>query len=229
MRRLILLTAILSTTLLAQGPGPRRTFAPGAGAGEARQPRLTALKDYLNLTDTQVTALTEARKRTAEANKAAFEEMRTKAQALRTEMQKDSPDAATVGNLQVELKKLREQTRDKRNAVDANAFAVLTPEQQAKLKALEEARKLFPAAGQADALGLIAAPERPEGAPGPALRPRMRGPRVGAGMRPGMGPQARPGMRPMRGGGPGPAAWMEREPGEAPPPPADAGEGAREF
>lgn len=189
MRRLILLTVAVATTLLAQPPA-RRPFAAGNQTGQ-QAPRFTALKDYLGLTDAQVTALADARKKQFDATQPAREQLRAKVDALRTEMRKDNPDGSVIGSLTVEIKKLREEMRTAHRAVSPAALAVLTPDQQAKLKALEEARKLFPAAAQAGAAGLIAAPEWPEG----------MGP--GAGFRRGMGRGMGMGMGPM-GAGPGP-------------------------
>jgi Spy/CpxP family protein refolding chaperone len=188
MRKLILLTVALATTMLAQPPGPRRGFGPGAPQADRPAAQLTALKDYLGLTDAQVASLRDARTKQAEANKPLRDQLQTKVAALRTEMQKANPDASVVGNLQVEIKRLREQLRTSRHAVNADALAILSPDQQAKLKALEEARKLFPAAAQAGAMGLIAVPEPPAGA-GAGMRPMRR---MGGGMRPmGMGPGPR--------------------------------------
>lgn len=187
MRNLIVLTVALATTMLAQPPGPRQGFGAGVPPADRPAAQMTALKDYLGLTDSQVTALREARVKQAEANKPVLDQIRTKTEALRTEMQKANPDASVVGALQVEIKKLREQLRESRQGVSPDALAVLTPDQQTKLKALEEARKLFPAAAQAGAVGLIAAPEPPAGA-GTGFGPMRRG----DGMRPmgfGTGPR----------------------------------------
>ena len=184
MYRLMLLTVAVATTLLAQPP-VRRPFAAGEQAGQPA-PRFTALKDYLGLTDAQVTALADARKKQVEAAQPIREQLRAKAEALRTEMQKASPDGAAIGSLIVDIKKLREQLRTSHQGVNSDALAVLNPDQQAKLKALDDARKLFPAAAQASAAGLIAAPERPAGmGPGAGFR-RDMGRRMGMGM--GMGP-----------------------------------------
>lgn len=164
MKRILLTTVLLAGTLMAQGPG----FGPGPRAPRADAPGVArvpdALKTYLNLTDDQVQKLVDARKSVAEANKPIFEQIREKSQALREEMQKDTPDAAKVGQLMVDIKALRTKLRDGRGDVNSAALAVLTDAQKALLPALDQALKLGPAARQAAALGLVAAPEPPEGA-----------------------------------------------------------------
>lgn len=91
-------------------------------------------------------------------------------------MQASNPDAAKVGQLTVELKQLREKALAERLGFSDKARAVLTADQQAKLKALEEAAKLGTAARQAAAVGLITPPlpaalEEGQLPPAPRLRP----------------------------------------------------------
>jgi Spy/CpxP family protein refolding chaperone len=149
---------------MAQGPGAMAQRQRARAAVNA-----DALKQYLNLTDSQVEQLRTARKDLAQANKPVLDQIREKAQALRQEMKSDKPDSTKVGQLTVELKALREQIRTSRDGLGAKTRAILSPEQQAKLKNLEEAQKLAPAIRQAVALGLI---DAPEGAP--AARAMLR-------------------------------------------------------
>ena len=181
MKRLILMSLALAGLTFAQGP------APGPGQQGPRGPIVpAALKTYLALSDTQVQALIDLRKTQAEENKPILEQIRTKAEALREEMNKTSPDPAVVGKLMVEMKQLRESLKEGRGEVNPAAVAILTPEQQAKLKALSDALTLAPAANQAAGLGLIARPDPPAGL-GPAGMPGM-GAGMGAGMGGGVGP-----------------------------------------
>lgn len=194
MRNLIISMAVCSGLLLAQGPmgrrggmGPRGFVPQRAAAGPAME-GATALKDYLGLTDAQVEQIRTLRRDQAQEVQPEMQAVRTKAQELRKEMQSSAPDAAKVGQLTVELKQLREKAMAGRSGFSDKARAVLTADQQAKLKALEEAAKLAPAARQAAAMGLIAPPPRPaaleEGAPPPApmMRGRGRGPGRGPAM-----------------------------------------------
>lgn len=148
----MLITAVLGAGLIAslsmaQPRGAGRGLGKGAGTG--------ALKEYLGLSDAQVQQIREVTKQQMEGVKPLADQIREKGNALRDEMKKESPDQAKVGQLTVELKNLREQMKSKRAARADSISAILTPEQRAKLKTLEEAAKLGPAARQAGALGLI--------------------------------------------------------------------------
>jgi Spy/CpxP family protein refolding chaperone len=162
----ILVAAVLSAgTLLAQtGPikrGPR---------GEAN---LDALKQFLELSDQQVEELKAARKDFfANEVRPTMEQIREKRLALREEMQRESPNAAIVGQLQVEIAELGNQIKEKQAGQAEQLRGMLTDTQRTKLAELEQAASLLPAMHQARALSLL---EAPEGGPG-------------AGMGPGMGP-----------------------------------------
>jgi Spy/CpxP family protein refolding chaperone len=135
------------------------------------------LKKFLNLSDAQVQQIRDVAKQQVEGVKPIADQMRDKSNALRDEMQKDSPDQAKVGQLTVDLKNLREQLRSKRAARVDSLSAVLTPDQREKLKTLEEAAKLGPAVRQAAALGLIAPELSPERRQALGQAMRMRGER----------------------------------------------------
>lgn len=158
MRNLLISMALCSGLLLAQGPmgggmGPRSGMRGPGAAGTA------ALKTYLGLTDAQVEQIQTLRKQRAEALQPEAAALRAKALELRQLMQTASPDAAKVGDLTVELKQLREQAAAERSSANDQIKAVLTADQQAKLKDLEAAAKLGPAVQQAIGAGLIEAPQ----------------------------------------------------------------------
>lgn len=180
MKRLIVAALALALGAWAQGPrgggfGPGGSAGMGAPGGmggpggmgmmgqgiAAASP--DALKEYLALTDSQVTQLKDLRTKRFEAAKPIMEQIRTKSQELKTLLDGANPDPAKVGQLTVEIKQLREQVRNLRTSDQDAALAILTPEQKTKLKALEDALKLMPAAHQAVGLGLLEAPERPAG------------------------------------------------------------------
>jgi len=176
----ILLAAALSVPLLAQpGPGPR---------GPRGAANLDALKGVLALTDQQVTDLKAARESffTNEL-RPIMEQIREKRQALREEMQKESPNASIVGQLQVETAELGKQIRAKHAAQAEQLRGMLTDAQKAKLAELQEAANLLPAIHQARALSLL---DPPEGG-------LEAGPRFGRGM--GFGPMGAYGRRGFRG------------------------------
>lgn len=168
------------------GPGPGG-FGPGggmfAGDGPGAGAHLTALKDYLALTDDQVTQLKELRKTNFETNvKPIVEQLRTKGKELHDLLQTSNPDPAKVGQLTVEIKALRDQIKAQRADLDKKAAAILTPAQVAKLADLEKAATLLPAMHQAMAVGLIDPPEGMGGGMGMGMRGNMGG---RAGMRKG--------------------------------------------
>lgn len=155
-----------------------------------------ALKQYLSLTDAQVQQLKDLRRQQAESQRPTLEQIRDKRQQLAQAVRAASPDSALIGQLTVDIKNLSESLRSARTDLAAKAHNVLTPDQNTKLAALQEAQKLMPAAGQATALGLLVPPAGAAGA--------------GMGQGPGMGMMGRPR-----------AGRMMRGPNGQPPPPAD--------
>jgi hypothetical protein len=146
---------------------------------------LDALQQYLELTDQQVTDLKTARE-TFFTNEVRplMEQVREKREALRTEMQREAPNAAIVGQLQVDMVNLRNQLKAKHEAQVGQLRAMLTDAQRTKLEALQKAADLMPAIHQARGLSLLTGPE---GGPGEG---------------PGFGPMRAFGRRAMRGAGP---------------------------
>lgn len=149
----ILLAALLSTPALLAQPGP----GPHGPRGMAN---LDALKQVLGLTDQQVTDLKTARESffTNEL-RPILEQVREKRQALREEMQRESPSASIVGQLQVEIAELGKQVKAKHAAQVEQLKGMLTDPQKAKLAELQQAAALLPAIHQARALSLLDAPE----------------------------------------------------------------------
>lgn len=172
MKRMISMAILASSLLLAQGPagaGLRARQAAGgrqAGAGPAR---VAAVREALDLTDAQIQQLRELRKSQMEALKPTLDQMRTKNDALRKEMETDNPNPATVGQLTVDIKALRKTISDGQAERVAKAQQILTPEQQDKLKALTASKGVNRAFGEAAMLGLVAPPNGPgmmRGGPG---------------------------------------------------------------
>jgi Spy/CpxP family protein refolding chaperone len=162
-------------------------FAQPPGRGD-RGP--AALKTYLNLTDAQVTQLREVQRADREAMRTSFEAIRTKREALNALNKAGNATPAQLGQLMQEIGALEKSMAANRDAQRGKLMQVLTPDQQTKLTALQEAMKLMPAAHEAAGMGLLAPPEG--------------GPRMGrfAGRGPGGPPM---GNRFGRGpGGPGP-------------------------
>jgi Spy/CpxP family protein refolding chaperone len=177
-KSLLLAVVLAAPALLAQaGPGPRGPRGPL---------NLDAVKQVLELTDHFTNEL-----------RPAMGQIREKRQALQEEMQRDSPNATIVGQLQVEIAELRKQIRAKHAAQADQLRAVLTDAQKAKLAELQKAAELLPAIHQARALSLLDAPED-----------IGEGPGFGRGM--GFGPMRAFGRRGLRG----PAAQPQDKPGQ---------------
>jgi Spy/CpxP family protein refolding chaperone len=190
MLKAAMMTMALAGLMMAQGPGSGR--GPGLGAGTPPSP--DALKEFLGLTDAQVQQLVELRKSQPAAVQPLREQLRTKAEAMREEMQKANPDTNKVAQLMVEMKAIREQIRAEHGKLNDQAKALLTEEQKVKLAQLEAAQKLAPAIRQGIGLGLLSGPE---GAGAGRGGPAMLGPGPGAG--PGMGFSGGRGARGFRG------------------------------
>lgn len=149
--RTILLTAALSATTLLAQPGPR---------GPRAEANLDALKEVLELTDQQVTDLKAARQTFFESElQPIMQQVREKHQALRAEMQQDTPNASIVGQLHTEIAELRNQVKAKHAEHAEQLRATLTDAQRLKLDELQAAASLLPAVQQARRLSLIDSPE----------------------------------------------------------------------
>jgi Spy/CpxP family protein refolding chaperone len=169
--------------LLAQGP-PEPMDPPGP-------PRTDELKQALDLKDDQVQKLLDLRRQERDSLRPVFQQIGEKRRALHDALESGSSDAASLGNLMLEMKSLHNQIKAANDTYRQQALAILTPEQQAKLKPLEDAAKLAPALHQGVALNLLAPPAGPRGFGlfGPI------GPRMGAGRGPGIGPAMGMGRR----------------------------------
>lgn len=176
-RAAVLITAVAGM-LVAQAPAP---------------PPLDALKNYLNLQDSQIQALQQLRQQEMQAIRPLATELAAKHQSLRDQLDRGSTDAAALGKLLLEAESVRKRLIQTRDSYHNQALNVLTAEQKNKLASLEQARKLAPVIWQAQALGLLAPPE-----PGEMLGPGLRGVGRGFGM--------------MPGGAPGPGRFAGRRP-----------------
>lgn len=160
----VLTMILFAGVLSAQGPrGPR---AQGA-------PPMDELKTYLGLNDTQLEQIRQTRQSFRESMRPLVQEMAAKQRTLRDQIAQGSPDAAAAGKLLVEIDALRKQIRAKHESAQSETAAVLTADQRAKLKALEDAAKLAPMIRQARGAGLLAPPEgMGAGGPGPGREGR---------------------------------------------------------
>lgn len=159
-RMKIILLPLAALTVLAQTPAD-----PAA-------PPVTEVKAYLSLTDAQLTQLQQIGRDRAEAARSILTQIRDKRTSLAAALGATSPDPAAVGRIMVDIKNLETQVRQLAVKYHNQALTVLTADQKAKVKVLQDAANLAPAIRQAAGLNLLDPPERPA-APGPG----------GAGMR----------------------------------------------
>lgn len=180
MRTPMLLVCLFGLALNAQTP-------PAAGTRPA--PPVDAVKQALALTDAQVTQLQQLQQSARAAAEPIVTQIRARQQSLKQAMEQTSPDPLTVGRLMVEIKGLNQQIRLNDQKFNAQAVALLTADQKAKLKGLEDAAKLRAAIGQAAALNLLQPPDDVAAGPGGPGGPR------------GFGGPGGPGAERMRGRG----------------------------
>ncbi len=163
MIRNLVLTFALAAAAFAQGP--RRM------AGEPSK----ALTEYLGLSEDQVNRLNNLNRDAMRQGRPDREQMRERARALREQMNSANPDPAAVGRAMLEMRQSRKTAGDAMTQARQNALSVLTEEQRTKLAALETARKLQPAIGEAMRYRLLAPPSGGDGV-GAGFAPFRRGP-----------------------------------------------------
>ncbi|HXG94595.1 MAG TPA: periplasmic heavy metal sensor [Blastocatellia bacterium] len=126
---LLVVMLIASSVAMAQGPmmprGPRAQAEPGAG--------LLRLKDYLGLTDQQVSDMKALIKKHRDAAVPLVEEMKAKREVLRAALDGAEPNATTVGQLVIAERGLGKQLRALNEKLRADLLAILTQEQKDKL------------------------------------------------------------------------------------------------
>ena len=121
-------------------------------------PDLTAIKTYLNLTDAQVTSLHEVAKAERQASQPVATDLRSKHQALSTALRGGTTDAGTLATMTQAVQAGEQKMLALRQQYQAQATALLTGDQQAKLKALSDAAALMPSVHEAAMLNLITPP-----------------------------------------------------------------------
>jgi Spy/CpxP family protein refolding chaperone len=160
-----LLPALLigASMLLAQGPGdgPQLLPLPPGGPGRIEGmagPQIDELKRALGLTDQQVAVLQQTLRDRQTALQPLREHIAERQRMLARAWESET-DPAAIGHLVIEIRNLNAQVPQVTKRYQEQARAVLTPEQQPRLKALEDAMKLRPAIDAAFAYGLL----EPEG------------------------------------------------------------------
>ncbi|MBS1834983.1 MAG: Spy/CpxP family protein refolding chaperone [Acidobacteria bacterium] len=128
--------------------------APAQASDKKTQRNFDALKSYLSLSDSQVTAIQEARKAQREQMKAEFPQLQAKHKAMQDALQSGTADATTLGNMLLDTQAARKKVQAERQAAHEQLLSTLTPDQKTKLDELKGKRG-DAAARQAMRLGLL--------------------------------------------------------------------------
>jgi len=191
MKKLTLVSAILLTATVAMAQTrpvnpPQRSLDRGMNQLQGNIQRvpgagLTQLKEYLGLTDDQITDIRTLQKTQREQLRPLAQQMAQTSRQLREELQKEPVDSAVVSNLRAQIKALTAELQAKQKEYTQQLRATLNADQQAKLAELEEAMKqrdadLRAIARQAAMLGLIDAPRNSGGLRGNFRRGFMNRP-----------------------------------------------------
>lgn len=143
---------LFAGSAMAQQPFPR----PGRGNGLLA---IQALKEYLSLSDAQVTNLQSIQAAMREAIKPLAQDLAAKTKALRDEKQKTTPDQKVIDQLTADITALRAQIETQRTNYQKQARGYLTADQLTFLTKLEDVFKLMPVAHAAVMLDLISGPD----------------------------------------------------------------------
>ena len=154
----------------AQGPIPQAgPIGPGLRPGPMHRGGVEAIRQYLGLTDDQIRQIQKARDAARTSTQDVAEQLRAKETEMRGQLESGGADASAVGRLALDIDALRSQMKQAADTARQNVLALLTPEQTAKLQALEEAATLRPAVDEAAGLGLL--DQAPPPGPPPAGPP----------------------------------------------------------
>lgn len=146
MKRVVRLTSVFSLSLLLalagsavaqQRRGPRPD-GPPPGFGGPGHGNSDALAVYLGLTAEQKASWESIQSEAREAARALHEQERSLAEQLES-----ATDAATIGNIVLQLRALQSQIEAGREAAQARFSATLTADQQAKFAAFEAATQFL--------------------------------------------------------------------------------------
>ena len=126
--------------------------------GPVPLPPFQQVKVYLGLTDTQLTQivinLNDYGRLVAQRQQRVFQVQ----SEIQVETAKSPLDPAALGIRYAEIEAICRNVRDEANAAQSRNLAVLTDAQKAKLKALDDAYKLFPIISEAQNAGLLTPP-----------------------------------------------------------------------
>ncbi len=141
------MTQVLTAGVASIAVAAAALLAAEPPAGEGRRGgrgRMDGVATYLGLTDEQKAQLADQREKTRPQMQALFEKMRDNHEKLRQALEAPAPDPAAVGAIAIQGHTLQLQMKAQREAHEKVLRAMLSPEQQTKLDALEALRKSGP-------------------------------------------------------------------------------------
>ncbi len=148
-----------------------------------------AVKTFLSLSDQQVQQLVQLRRDERQALQPVRQQMKDKAQALQQLHQSANPDPTAVGQLVLDVQKLREQVRTVDGDYHKRALDILDATQREKVQNLQNAAQRMArtrrVVGGAAALNLL---ERPKAGAGQLRGGAMRNALRNRALRRGFGP-----------------------------------------
>lgn len=121
-------------------------------------PQPPYLKDFLNLSDSQIQGLVQLQQQKGQALQPVVQQTAQAQQKLQQILAEPNPDPATVGQLVIAIASLRQQVQQIAGSFQQQASHLLQSDQRTKLPPLQLALELQLAAQQAVSLGLLNAP-----------------------------------------------------------------------
>jgi Spy/CpxP family protein refolding chaperone len=121
-------------------------------------PQPPYLKDFLNLSDSQIQGLVQLQQQRGQALQPVVQQTAQAQQKLQQILAEPNPDPATVGQLVIAIASLRQQVQQIAGSFQQQASHLLQSDQRTKLSPLQLALELQLAAQQAVSLGLLNAP-----------------------------------------------------------------------
>jgi hypothetical protein len=174
---------ITSPVLLASAAFAALCFLPGTMSAPDATPSSgtnnpLSLREYLNLSDSQVKALDELQARRNGRARDSFQNLKRKQQSLRSKLVASNTGALSVGAAMLELELAKTRAELTTSELTEEAVSYLTPAQRAKLADLERLRRLQPAIREAGARFLLAPPDAVVNGTGPMgmFMPRKKEP-----------------------------------------------------
>ena len=150
MRSIFLLTALAWAASL-----PAHVISPPPITPTAPAPVIPELKQYLNLTDAQVTSLESIVQQKSQALQQVSDQIAQKNQTLQTLLASPNPNPTTVGQTMIDIQNLGKQLTPSTEPYHTEAVAVLTQSQLSLLGNLNTALQLQTPACEAVNVNLL--------------------------------------------------------------------------